>query len=291
MGKFEQALDLIKSGRYAEAKSLFEEVLLDDPRNPDVLYNLGMCFTDMGQPDKATRVLTKSIEYNPKHSNSYVAMGYAHMSNGNPGEAEHCFQEALRLDPNSSHAMRNLAGIYGKSGDLAKSISYLEKAHRIDPDDARIVYGLGYSYHQAKNFEKADQYYQKVLSMEATSDVKELARTGRREIAVGNLKSRGLRTDAVMYMLSALRMFADESDDRIRQITFEIASKGRSGFDINNPDKKYTVGSLQGVFSGLGLVSYMYVGFKRIDPEQDIGIDLSREYEIALQIFNGKEAS
>jgi hypothetical protein len=32
----------------------------------------------------------------------------------------------------------------------------------------------------------------------------------------------------------------------------------------------------------------MYVGFKQIAPEQDIGFDLSKEYEAALQLFQDK---
>lgn len=75
MDRFLEGIDLAKSGRIYEAKSVFEEILLVDPKNSDVLYNLGMCFTEMGHPDKAITVLKKSIEYNPKHSNSFVALG------------------------------------------------------------------------------------------------------------------------------------------------------------------------------------------------------------------------
>jgi len=80
MDKLKEAIYLATSGRLEEAKKGFEEILLEDPKNADVLYNLGMCFTDLGQPHKAVIVLKKSIEYNPKHSNCYVALGYAYTS-------------------------------------------------------------------------------------------------------------------------------------------------------------------------------------------------------------------
>ena len=61
MNKFDNAVELAKSGKLQEAKSIFEEILLeDDPRNPDVLYNLGMCFTELGEPDKAINALKTS---------------------------------------------------------------------------------------------------------------------------------------------------------------------------------------------------------------------------------------
>lgn len=42
---------------------------------------------------------------------------------------------------------------------------------------------------------------------------------------------------------------------------------------------------MPGAFSGLHLMCYMFVGFKAIAPDQDIGFDLSREYELATQMF------
>ncbi|GAI62461.1 unnamed protein product, partial [marine sediment metagenome] len=39
----------------------------------------------------------------------------------------------------------------------------------------------------------------------------------------------------------------------------------------------------------LQLVSYMYAGFKKIAPDQDIGVDLSDEYNMALKLFGSKD--
>ncbi|GAG74318.1 unnamed protein product, partial [marine sediment metagenome] len=68
-----------------------------------------------------------------------------------------------------------------------------------------------------------------------------------------------------------------------------LALKGQSGLDINNPDIKYTLNSLAGEFTGLQLVSYMYVGFNKIAPDQDIGVDLSDEYNMALKLFGSED--
>lgn len=288
MDKFDQAIVLAESARFDEAKEIFEEMLLEDPKNAEVLYNLGMCFTNLGHPDKAIAVLNKSIEYNPKYSNSLVALGYAYVRKGDNANAKKLFLQALGLDPQNSYATRNLGGLYGKDGDIQKSLDYLEKAYKVNSNDVNTVYGLAYDYLQLKDYQKADRYFRKVLEMDAPTEISELAKTGLREIATIQLKSHGLRMDAVMYMLSALRLFDKESQSNTREITFQIAMLGRSGFDINNPEKKYTLHNLPGVFTGLQLVSYMYVGFKQIAPEQNIGVDLSKEYEEALKLFNKK---
>jgi hypothetical protein len=92
--------------------------------------------------------------------------------------------------------------------------------------------------------------------------------------------------DAVMYCVSALQTFSEHGPSRRQSITFEISMLGRNGLDINDPTQKYSLKSLPGKFSGLQLVSYMYVGLKQMDPSLDAGIDLSQEYETAQKLFD-----
>ena len=69
--------------------------------------------------------------------------------------------------------------------------------------------------------------------------------------------SGGLRPDAVMYCLDGLQKFRDLGDTKTRAIVYEISMLGRSGLDINDPSKKYSLRSLPGTFSGLQLVALM----------------------------------
>ncbi len=90
----------------------------------------------------------------------------------------------------------------------------------------------------------------------------------------------------MFFCLAALQFFNDKTREQVKQVAFEIGDKGRQGLDINNPEKKYTLNSMDGSFTALQLVSYMFVGFKIIDPKLDIGLDLSEEYGQALTLFS-----
>ena len=60
------------------------------------------------------------------------------------------------------------------------------------------------------------------------------------------------------------------------------------GLSINDPTKTYKVKSLDGEFTGLQLVSIMYAAFQQFAPGQDVGVDFSKEYQIAAdQRSNG----
>lgn len=284
MAKLDEVLELLHKGQLEKARSLLEELLKRNPDNIDILYNLGMCYTELGFPDKAINILKKCVELKPDFSNAYVALGFAFEKSGDTKNAEKRFLDAVKIDPNNSYALRNLGGLYGKLSDLEKSMYYLEKSYRINPSDPMTIYGLAYMYQKIEDTERADQLFKQLLELEAPEKLKELARSARREIAIGNFKSKGFRIDAVFYLIDAIQRFSDKRKEEIQTISFEIAVKGREGLDINDPNKKYRIKSFDGEYTGLQLVCLMYAGFQIIDPSLDVGIDLSKEYQFAKKL-------
>ena len=90
---------------------------------------------------------------------------------------------------------------------------------------------------------------------------------------------------AVFYFLDAFKRFDAMTPEQIRNIAFEIALLGRNGLDYASPDEKYELRSIPNrKFSGLHLMCLMYAGFKRVAPEQDVGMDLEEPFLNALQL-------
>ena len=92
-----------------------------------------------------------------------------------------------------------------------------------------------------------------------------------------------------MYIQGALETFKKVGTKKRQEIALEIAIKGQSGLDINDPDQKYSLRSLPGKFSGLHLLAIMYTAFQHIDPKADVGADFKAEYEMAMQLDVGKK--
>jgi tetratricopeptide (TPR) repeat protein len=65
------AFMLIKANKLEGAKDVLEELLQSDPANKDILYNLGMCYTEQEEPEKAVKTLSECIRYYPHYSNAY----------------------------------------------------------------------------------------------------------------------------------------------------------------------------------------------------------------------------
>jgi tetratricopeptide (TPR) repeat protein len=289
MDHFDQALKFIQAGRLDEARIYLEELLKQNPEDVDLLYNLGMLYTDLGKPMLAIPLLQKCIEISPRHANAHVALGFAYMSSGDLKSAKEYTLEALKIVPNDPFALRNLGGIFGKENDYLNAFYYLQKSYNINSHDPQTVYGLAFSYMSLNDLENAEKHFNALLDMRAPDTLKELAREGLGEIAFKTLMSHGPRMDVVFYILSALEIFKDKSSQQVKDISFEIGLLGRQGFEINDPTKKYTLRTLPGEFTALQLVSMMYAGFKQFEPSLDLGMDFSVEYDLALEMVKSED--
>jgi len=288
MANLNTALQLLKSGRIREGMEILEDFRESDPEDVNILYNLGMCYSELGNFEKSIETLEKCVGLAPQHANALTALGFSYSRKGENEKAIAKLKEALQIDPDNFTALKNCGATLAKLGKYNEAISYMEKAARLSPDSPEVLYGLGLAHREAGNVKTADELFKKIIADNRDTKTTELAMTTRREIALETFKSKGFRIDAVMYCLGALELFSSRPRNEIVTIVSEIAFLGRGGLDINNPAKKYQLKSLEGEFTGQQLVCYMYVGFRILDENVDIGADLSTEYKAALKLFSNQ---
>ena len=286
MANLDDALKHLNSGRLHEGLEILEKLARTNPENVNVLYNLGMCYSQLGLIDKSIETLEICVRLVPRHANALTALAYSYSRKGAYEKALGQLKIALEIDPDNFFALRNCGAVLGKLGRHEEAIACLEKASQLVPDSPEVLYGLGLAHQENGDLKKADDLYKKVIQADKDAKITELAMTARRDIAMESLKAQGLRVDAVMYCLAALELLSSKGRNEILAIASEIALLGRRGLDINSPEKKYAINSLSGEFSGLQLLCYMYVGFRIVNEDLDIGADLSSEYEAALRLFS-----
>lgn len=282
---------ILSKGNYADGILLLELFLSNEPDNPDLLYNLGMAYSDQNQLKQAIALLSKLIEIEPEHVYGRVALGVAFLRNHEDDDAIRELQIAIEKEPQNLWAHRNLGAALIRQERYSEALEHLRLATEIDPNDQAAWFGYGQALMKAEKLDEADQAFLKTIDIDEFSNIAELARKERSKLAQDTFHSRtpGIeRMDAVMYCLGALQKFTDMTPDEVQKIGFEIAMLGTRGLDVNDPTPKYTLHTLPGNFSGLHLVSIEYVAFKQIMPTQDIGFDLSREYKMALSLFEEK---
>jgi tetratricopeptide (TPR) repeat protein len=288
METFESALRLLRSGQIRKGAEILETVLEKNPEDVNVLYNLGMCYSELGDFDKSIVTLEKCVKLAPEHANALTALGFSYSRKNQNETAVEKFNAALKLDPENFFALKNSGAALAKMGKYDEAISNFEKALKSSPDNPEVLYGIGLAHRERGDQKTADEFFKRIIAENKSPDVTERAMSERREIALETFRSKGFRIDAVMYCLGALELFSSKPRNEILQLVGEIALLGRNGLDINNPEKKYRLKRLPGEFTGQQLVCYMYVGFRILDENVDIGADLSSEYQAAVRLFSNQ---
>jgi tetratricopeptide (TPR) repeat protein len=166
------------------------------------------------------------------------------------------------------------------SGRIEEAHVCLQRATNLNPKDLQAWFALAQSLERQGRLADAYRAYRKVVDIDEYGQLAELARDALRAIA--QRTALGIeRPDAVMYCLDAIERFEKILRIQVRRIALEVAMLGTKGLDVNGTAQKYRLKSLPGGFCGLHLVCLMYVGFKIVAPEKDIGFDLSKEYAAA----------
>ena len=286
-GLIEHGISLLQKGDYGTGMVLLQSALRQEPDNPSILFNLGMAYSDKGNLAEALALMSKLTSLEPDNPRAWTALGVALFRNDKMPEAEQALRRGVELDPEDGYAHRNLGGLLiGR--DRAAGLRHMAKAADLLPDDQAAQFNYGIALLNDDKLAEADKFLIRAIEIAPLSSVAEQARTARTQLAHQNMRSAvggAPRMDAVMYCLSALKGFSGMDDATRKTITAEIALLGRDGLDIADPDKKYALRSMPGKFSGIELLAWLFVGMKDIAPEADSGIELRREYDIAMDMF------
>ncbi len=286
----ERVTELLNKGKSDDGILLLELLLSDDPDDGNILFNLGMAYSDAGELNHAIGHLRELTRIDPRHTHGWVALGVAFLRARNMDEGIGALQTAVSQDPNDLWARKNLGAGLLQTERFAEAVEQFQNATTISPDDQAAWYGLAQALQHSGETLEADKAHIKTIELDEFSEIAELARKGRSKIAEQGFHTaagNAPRMDAVMYCVGALEKFTAMSTDEVQRIGFEIALLGTRGIDVNNPETRYTLKNLPGEFSGLHLLSIQYVAFKKFAPEQNIGFDLSVEYKAALKLFKG----
>lgn len=277
----------LERGEHQDAIRLLEWLRLRQPDNVEVLTNLGMALSDVGQLDRAELHLRHAVVVAPDHASALVALGVAMARQQRHQEAIGVLRRAIAREPGNSWAHRNLGGCLLVQGQHAEAEQCFRRAAELNPQDQQAVFGLAQALQAAGSFREADTTYAKAIDINSTTTVAENARIERRKLAQMSFRqiTPGVRPEAVMYCLDALRKFGRMQPGEVQKIGFEIAVLGRQGLDPHNPAQQYQLRHLPGQFSGLQLLCIMHVAFKMIAPQHNLGFDLTKEFEAAKEMF------
>jgi tetratricopeptide (TPR) repeat protein len=147
---YAQAIELLQSGKSAEALALIDAATASGVRDPS-LYNLkGLAASELGRDLDAEESFRTVIRLTPKSAMGYTNLGVLLSKLGRQQEAAAAFREAHLRDPQNFTALLGLGDSLAALHKYDEAANYLEKAWKVRPGDFQAGYEWAHSLLEAK---------------------------------------------------------------------------------------------------------------------------------------------
>lgn len=124
----------LQTQRYQDAVNEFEVCASKNYLNPDLCFNFGKAYAELGGVEKAIACYQKALEIDPRHSNSLYNLANVYKQIENFQQAKVFFQKDLEISPKVDTCCA-LGEIYEREKKLQRALEYYRYALKINPDD------------------------------------------------------------------------------------------------------------------------------------------------------------
>ncbi|OGZ22529.1 MAG: hypothetical protein A3A08_02805 [Candidatus Nealsonbacteria bacterium RIFCSPLOWO2_01_FULL_41_9] len=111
---FQKALIQEQEGNLAEAIRAVENLVLDNPYNAELRFQLGRLYYNNNQVDDSIAIFETVLQINPSHSNALYSLGVAWAKKGNNVKARSYFEQVLELNPDNQEVKSRLSELNKK---------------------------------------------------------------------------------------------------------------------------------------------------------------------------------
>ncbi|MFC5044985.1 tetratricopeptide repeat protein [Aquimarina hainanensis] len=149
-----------KLGDVAKYKSIMEEIVKNDPENPDLFYNLGVSASRLGDNDKAVEYYKKAIDLKPGYEAAQVNVAAVIL-----GKEKKIVDEMNGLGTSSKDYKRYEVLKKQREDVYREAVPYLEGALKANPDNVEALRTLMNIFYQLDD-PKADELKTKLKALE-----------------------------------------------------------------------------------------------------------------------------
>jgi len=165
---FNQALELLQSGKTADALAVIDSAIKDGARDPS-LYNLkGLAAGELGRDKEAEDSFRTVIKLAPKLAMGYNNLGVLLAKLGRNQEAASAFREAHEKEPQNFNALLGLGTSLAALLKYDEAASYLQKAWDVRPGDFQAGYEWAHALLGANRLSAAKRVLNQVAAPQET---------------------------------------------------------------------------------------------------------------------------
>lgn len=157
-----QAEQLLIEKDANEAKTTIEKAIKLDPQSARATHLRALIHQQLGESEKAVKILRDAIKQNPSFLKNYRALANLFIRLDNPTEAIRAMKNELELNPKQPERQIQLAKLWSKTGNHAAASEHFRIALLEDPKNKMALYGMGKVQSDLGNIEKAIYYFKRL---------------------------------------------------------------------------------------------------------------------------------
>jgi hypothetical protein len=161
--RLQRAHDALESDQPDVTLRLCTEVLNEDFSNVLALHFAAIALLKGERYGLAYSLFRRVAQLTPKNSEAWNNMGMCYLEAQNPNRAEDCFKEALSRDPQSWSAMNNLALIAVNRCDTEKTHQWADRALKLNPDLMEAWQTKAFAYLQKREWKPGWELFEHSL--------------------------------------------------------------------------------------------------------------------------------
>ncbi len=161
--ELQKALDFFKVGDYEKAAESFLRVLELDKNNPNVLNNIGLCYSKLAKDDLASEYFLRTLSVNPKSVQTYINLSDVYFRNKNIIDAINLLENGVTLMPNEIALKHYLSRFYTEDCRYDLAMTQLFEILDIDSDNTDAYWDLGNIQFELGDYASAVDNYENVL--------------------------------------------------------------------------------------------------------------------------------
>ena len=161
----EEARELRRMGRLAEAERSVRQALAIDPAHGDAYFQLGTIHDALGRLDAAEAAYTEVTRLLPRSVDGHNGLAMALMKRNNMPAAAAALRRVLELRPTDATAELNLALVLDQLGKLDEAIAHARRGVELMPNLAEAHVNLGMLLDKQQRLPEAVACYRQALEL------------------------------------------------------------------------------------------------------------------------------
>ena len=169
--KLDKALECFKKKDWDGAINLFTSILEVDTNNAEIYNNLGLCYANVGNEEKAEKNYLKCIELNPQIPQCYINLVDIYYKQRRMGEGINILSYAIDMLEDNLLFRHYLARFYMEDAKQDLAIDELVYILEKQPDNYDAYYDLAKIYFEFGNYDSAIENLENVLEYKKDNEL------------------------------------------------------------------------------------------------------------------------